>query len=378
MKSRIIILSFSFVIFIAITFLTSSKLYIRGGVDYYGFPLTFYTDHHDYWIPPEESTINYINLILDILLTTIFSFILYGFYKYIISWVVINFSRIPTLYFGIAYLSLIPLYAFIYFFMPNQFYQSTYITEKYNNGFEEKPDLQYEITNEIIEILSNNFIKYYGINYLISNSGDTLFYPIGSASMLEELVEVKGSNLTIPVSILTRKQYGKSLNLVMTLGDLNYSETIYKKDTVLRKMELDKTNLGDTTLVEMQLDYDINKLFPLNTYHSHREYGVLGSMFIKIDKKLQRKINSFVYGLNGYSFNKDFWNLLYLSTVTITTLGFGDIVPITRSSRLLVSSESILGVILIGLFLNALFRNNRYKSNYQKKLIEKRTNKHTQ
>ena len=54
-----------------------------------------------------------------------------------------------------------------------------------------------------------------------------------------------------------------------------------------------------------------------------------------------------------------FRRMLYLSTVTVTTLGYGDIVPLTTTARSLVASESILGIILIGLFLNSLARETR-------------------
>jgi hypothetical protein len=47
--------------------------------------------------------------------------------------------------------------------------------------------------------------------------------------------------------------------------------------------------------------------------------------------------------------------MLYLSTVTITTLGFGDIVPTSSSSRLLVTSEAVLGVVVAGMFINSVF-----------------------
>jgi hypothetical protein len=46
--------------------------------------------------------------------------------------------------------------------------------------------------------------------------------------------------------------------------------------------------------------------------------------------------------------------MLYLSAVTITTLGFGDITPVSESARLCVALEAVLGVVLAGLFLNAL------------------------
>jgi hypothetical protein len=48
------------------------------------------------------------------------------------------------------------------------------------------------------------------------------------------------------------------------------------------------------------------------------------------------------------------WRMAYLSVVTITTLGFGDITPLTEEARLLIASEAVLGVIVVGLFLNAL------------------------
>ncbi|WP_366941208.1 potassium channel family protein [uncultured Kiloniella sp.] len=43
----------------------------------------------------------------------------------------------------------------------------------------------------------------------------------------------------------------------------------------------------------------------------------------------------------------------------MTTLGYGDIVPVTDTSRLLISLESILGIILIGLFLNSIVTNKQ-------------------
>ncbi len=51
-----------------------------------------------------------------------------------------------------------------------------------------------------------------------------------------------------------------------------------------------------------------------------------------------------------------FLRMLYFSAVSATTLGFGDIVPVTAVSRSLVTFEAVLGVVFIGLFLNALAR----------------------
>lgn len=46
--------------------------------------------------------------------------------------------------------------------------------------------------------------------------------------------------------------------------------------------------------------------------------------------------------------------MCYFSAITITTLGFGDITPVTSDARTLVGVEAVLGVVLMGLFLNAV------------------------
>lgn len=46
--------------------------------------------------------------------------------------------------------------------------------------------------------------------------------------------------------------------------------------------------------------------------------------------------------------------MTYFSATTITTLGFGDITPVTSAARASVGVEAIFGVVLIGLFLNSV------------------------
>jgi hypothetical protein len=60
-----------------------------------------------------------------------------------------------------------------------------------------------------------------------------------------------------------------------------------------------------------------------------------------------------VAGVPGPS-GANFERMLYLSIVTITTLGYGDVVPLTAQARLLVGCESVAGIVLVGLYLNAL------------------------
>lgn len=63
---------------------------------------------------------------------------------------------------------------------------------------------------------------------------------------------------------------------------------------------------------------------------------------------------------------------LYFSIVTITTLGFGDIVPAGTAGRVLVCVEAVAGVVFIGLFLNAISESQAHKVDENEK---KRTKK---
>jgi voltage-gated potassium channel Kch len=57
----------------------------------------------------------------------------------------------------------------------------------------------------------------------------------------------------------------------------------------------------------------------------------------------------------------NFLDYLYFSSVTITTLGYGDILPNSTKVRFLVMVESFLGVIIVGAFISSLFMKDEAK-----------------
>lgn len=59
------------------------------------------------------------------------------------------------------------------------------------------------------------------------------------------------------------------------------------------------------------------------------------------------------------NFKYPLWNFMYFSAVTMTTLGYGDIVPNSTIVRVLVMVETILGVMIIGAFASCLFWNRQ-------------------
>lgn len=67
-------------------------------------------------------------------------------------------------------------------------------------------------------------------------------------------------------------------------------------------------------------------------------------------------VKKFLDSSEGYTSElpDNFARMLYFSAVTITTLGYGDIYPITNKARFAVMIEALLGIIIIGLFLNSV------------------------
>jgi hypothetical protein len=83
-----------------------------------------------------------------------------------------------------------------------------------------------------------------------------------------------------------------------------------------------------------------------------------------ISQTLNDRLVGFWRATRGFPTNASggFIRMLYFSAITITTIGYGDIYPISTVARLLVASEAILGVVLVGLFLNAVVQERRTKS----------------
>ena len=63
----------------------------------------------------------------------------------------------------------------------------------------------------------------------------------------------------------------------------------------------------------------------------------------------------------------------YFSTVTITTLGYGDLTPQSELGKILAAFEASIGIMLIGLFLNALShsRDDLIRNELKKKSVQR-------
>lgn len=130
------------------------------------------------------------------------------------------------------------------------------------------------------------------------------------------------------------------------------SYIVYKKSD---SKNLDKVDtvimwIKDYPFIEDEFLKEDYKFYPLSFY-----FTVLmeNSMSFLDDSPLILKSVA-----NG-TFRYPLWNFLYFSTVTITTLGYGDILPNSTIVRILVMFETVLGVVIIGMFVSCLFWNKK-------------------
>jgi hypothetical protein len=74
-------------------------------------------------------------------------------------------------------------------------------------------------------------------------------------------------------------------------------------------------------------------------------------------------IRKYLLGVQGRtdSFSNNVVRMMYLSAVVQTTLGLGDLIPMTTAARIAVALQAIFGIVFAGLFLNAAGRGAQNK-----------------
>jgi hypothetical protein len=117
----------------------------------------------------------------------------------------------------------------------------------------------------------------------------------------------------------------------------------------VRKADL--TNLEVHTDIIRELPIEVSQILPCRSY----PVGV-SPLCIEAAQDLDKDIEDLIHLLRGQPEPGEgaFWRMLYFSVCTITTLGFGDIVPVTPLARGLVTFEAFLGPLLLGVFLAAV------------------------
>lgn len=243
-------------------------------------------------------------------------------------------GRVPSLVYAIGFLALIPVFATVFAAHSGEFYHTTVKHERY----------YHEIRDRIMKEMQQ----------AVTRSG-------GSSS--GKLIRFNGFELDTDGIIVTDIQaQGDGVRVDLLLQLMN-NRTARSESRVIAVMlsdlyGLSKEKNGETYHYYTALPYDqqgasvpLAKIFPGDT-----NYPSSKAAFVPITPGLHRDFKAFLDGARGFPSDEAgmFPRMLYLSAVSITTLGYGDIVPISDQARFLVSLESVLGLILVGLFLNSL------------------------
>lgn len=251
--------------------------------------------------------------------------------------------------FILLYLFTVLLFAIIYTSIVNQFYHST---SKYENILNSE---LMTIENEVNYSITDNFREYHKSSVIYLDENKNWIFCIDDLEIKK--VNLNVDELIFDISVLVRNMSDFETKYTTTFYfKVNREDKIDKEGYVYR---LGKISFKDnTTYIPELRNINFSQLFYLENGNVKKE-----QIGLKLSHKLEKNINEFIDSTDGLPsrnignsiarFKLYFPRMLYLSMVTITTLGYGDIVPLTNTARILIGVESTLGIIIMGWFVNS-------------------------
>lgn len=256
-------------------------------------------------------------------------------------------GKVPSMAYALIYLALIPIFAAIYYHLPLHFYHSTI---QYENTMSHETTY---VTRELAELILKHYEEQDPSNE-IRNSWDSTKVDgyIITLDKLPSAIRVENDVVTFPLRVMVEnKERVRSFTLTVRFNIAPEANRYYEVDSAdsgeVKTLTIEGfPTSGDLANEKLQQDIE-HALFPSD---------ITEGVELRVPDYLLTDLRNYASGVRGMpsGMSGNFIRMLYLSASTITTLGYGDIVPITTVSRLLVSIESIMGIVLIGLFLNAL------------------------
>ena len=271
-------------------------------------------------------------------------------------------------YYALLYFALIPIYTWIYVQLPGEFYHANVSREPMVYKDEER--ISKELQKEIVDTFQSNFkektvvndwsidAKDFRVLFLkATDKGTEVEIRFKLAAKLTDTSHQRGSLFIDPtITFFAKEGYESSSG---NDGEDDSKKVRYKPV---------KVDIPDVPFWNKQENHRFAKaFFPTQSASvTQSENGAgqddsptsLPNVTMPISKRLDDEILNLGNGIQGdpSKLSGHYERMFYLSAVTITTLGYGDISPLTTRARLWISSEAIFGIVVIGLFLNALSR----------------------
>lgn len=261
--------------------------------------------------------------------------------------------KFSSLFFALTYIGSVFIFAGIYNTMPNEFYHSTAKYERViNNDYD-------NIKEDLVRILTENINRAHPTGNLIIGQ-DTV--KINNVNFDD--IEIKNSrlNFLFGIGFYSDSKYQRSyFRLSFYCGTGNDVD-----DSLDNKHVAIKVICSNDTSIYSNDKKSIDAIFTLENFKFNfsGQIPTFNPQCVECNDcgltvlpwSLNERIAAYSNSLEGFpsSSSGNFERMFYLSAVTITTVGYGDIVPISPRTRMLISIEAIWGIILIGLFLNSL------------------------
>jgi len=243
-------------------------------------------------------------------------------------------SAISPLTYLVAYLILVPAFALIYYFLPGQQFYAPYAK------FEPKVTADSDGIKAILQRAIRTSVH--------PTSTDDWFVAPENIILIDFVPDDRGK------VTLTFVYWGR--RVVGTTRTVSVFAPITQITVDPKPMLIGLSPTSSCHLVTVLPQNGPGDQFVPDTHSLFHAPLPLRQPMICLD---QAEEPSYQALLGGWSGNprrlKGFGSrMLYFSATTLTTIGFGDIVPLTDESRLASGLEGVMGWIFAGLFLNAL------------------------
>ena len=258
-------------------------------------------------------------------------------------------SRNPKWLFALGYFGLIFLFTGIYGYCANDFYQSTAIAEMRAR----------KLDDEIRAVIHRS------VNDVLAAAIEPDKWPkILNVSVERLSVSEQAISFSVRYYATVPRQYSRGLHEIEWILTLPPTLSPYFPDVASVKVRLREPSASIMRFTFAHGGTPIpggdRRWGPLRGRVLHTDFDVKGDPdFVEgeltVPRTLTASLSAYHAALRGEAVGTAgrLIRFFYLSVATATTLGFGDIVPLTDRARLLVAVESILGIGLAGLFLNS-------------------------
>ena len=260
-------------------------------------------------------------------------------------------AKVPSLAYGSLFLALIPLYAAVYVAISGDFYHST---SQHEPGLHEDAN---KILREIRESIKQTFVRHYKSESIIIDNWKLDFENVRVHSLKPE-----GDQVTFALST-----HFDTVSQPMTRVYVRPRITIPLKHFAVEfpadkdPIDIRQIKIEDSSIISIPnlAPPPLKAFFPYAPWHIDSSQA---PAIFPITIDLGNRIYDFTRATSGFPKNVSgsYWRMLYLSAITITTLGYGDILPITPRARFFVALEAVSGMIVVGLFLNELSQENKH------------------